>query len=74
MPRSVVDKRVNDEGFDVSNCQLVTTNGDKIVVVWPNITMDCHQALVHAAWLVALVDDDERFRKILAAVRDVRKR
>jgi hypothetical protein len=74
VPRSVVDKSVDSEEIDVRNCQLVTTNGDKIVVVWPNATMDYHQALVHAAWLVALVDDDERFHKILAAVRDVRKR
>lgn len=74
MPRSVVDKSVDDQGLDVRNCQLATTNGDKIVVVWPSVSMDYHQALVHAAWLVALVDDDERFHKILAAVRDVRKR
>lgn len=31
------------------NCRLVTTNGDKVVMVWPNVTMDCHQALLQCA-------------------------
>jgi len=74
VPKPVLKKSVNDEEIDVRNCQLVTTSGDKIVIVWPNVTMDHHQALVHAAWLVALVDNDERFHKILATVREVRKR
>ena len=73
MPKPIL-KIVNDEEIDVSNCQLVTTSGDKIVIVWPNATMNHHQALVHAAWLVALVDNDERFQKILATVRELRKR
>jgi hypothetical protein len=72
--RSIVGKSANDDEIDVHNRQLVTTSGDKIVIVWPNVSMDRHQALVHAAWLVALVDDDEHFNKILARVREVRKR
>jgi hypothetical protein len=65
---------VKDEQIDVSNGQLVTTSGDQIVIVWPKVTMDQHQALVHAAWLVALVDNDERFQRILSEVREIRKR
>lgn len=72
--RSLADKSVNNEEIDVRNCQLVTTSGDEIVIVWPKVTMNHHHALVHAAWLVALVDDDEHFHEILAAVREVRKR
>jgi hypothetical protein len=69
-----VDNSVKYQEIDVPNCQLVTTSGDKIVIVWPKVSMDHHEALVHAAWLVALVDDDEQFHKILETVRQIRKR
>ena len=70
----MVDNNGKDQEIDVPNGQLATTSGDKIVIVWPKVSMDHQQALVHAAWLVALVDDDERFYKILATVREIRKR
>jgi hypothetical protein len=46
-------------------------NGDDIVLALPQIQMTKHQAMVHAAWLIALADRSdnfEEFRGILKAV------
>lgn len=57
---------------DVSNAQLAAMQNDQIVRVQaPLAVMTKEQALIHAAWLVAIVDRSENFeefRRILKAV------
>jgi hypothetical protein len=57
---------------DVSNSQLVGGQADETVrVLAPLSVMTREQALIHAAWLVAMVDktpDFQEFRGILKAV------
>jgi len=53
----------------IANEQLVGAQGDQIVVAMPKQRMTRDQALLHAAWLVALADDEPpRFPAILDAV------
>lgn len=55
--------------IDIANRQLVGTNGDTISVMAPRPTMTKEEALVHAAWLIALADPlYERFPAVLDAV------
>lgn len=56
---------------DIANVQLVgVRGGDRIVVVAPRVHMTKPEALVHAAWLVALAEQTPgEFDEILAAVR-----
>ena len=51
------------------NDQFVGVRGDKIVVLAPKQSMARAQALRHAAWIVALADEDEEFPAVLEAVR-----
>lgn len=60
---------------DVTNCQLVANGpddrGDKIFIMSPSPLMSKREALVHAAWIVALADQSENFeefRRVLRAV------
>jgi hypothetical protein len=52
------------------NRQGVGVLGEYIVVLRPMVKMTKSQALTHAAWLVALADEDGEFPKILEAVQD----
>lgn len=55
---------------DLSNAQMVGRNGyGEISMILPRIRMTRDEALVHAAWLVLLADDDDEFAGILEAVR-----
>jgi hypothetical protein len=72
---SATDHTFDVNKFDgpVTNEQGVIVNdtGEKLVVSSPSAVMSKQQALIHAAWLVALADDStnyEEFRKILRAV------
>jgi len=61
--------------IDVGNSQGVSVNGrGEIVVIAPRSKMTKAEALVHAAWLVAVagddVDDVEDFLRVLQAVRE----
>lgn len=57
-------------GIDASNLQFVGRDGfGEIVIVMPRARMTRQQALAHAAWLVAVADDDDEFAEYLAAVR-----
>jgi hypothetical protein len=63
--------------IDVPNSQLVNVTvglgGDRIGVLIPNPLMTKREALIHAAWLVALADDGSEpiaFDDILEAVRN----
>lgn len=56
--------------IDTGNDQFAGVRGDKIVLVAPKIYMTKQEALRHAAWLVALADDDDEFPAILGAVRN----
>jgi hypothetical protein len=56
---------------DVDNQQMVDVQGDKIQVLSPLAVMTRDQALIHAAWIVALADRSEdytEFREILKRV------
>lgn len=57
---------------DITNRQVVAVAKDEMVqVMAPSIVMSKTEALVHAAWLVALADQSENyeeFRQILKAV------
>lgn len=54
--------------IDTTNYQLVSVLRDKIIVMAPKQQMTKEQALTHAAWLVALADDDDEFDEYLHAV------
>lgn len=56
---------------NITNVQGVSMNGDDVVIQVPLIQMSRQNALVHAAWLIALADESENFtefRGILKAV------
>lgn len=57
---------------DVANAQAVSVDGrGTIIVMAPRHRMSKREALVHAAWLVALADEmDDQFPAILEAVRN----
>jgi hypothetical protein len=60
---------VTAPGIDTGNDQLVGRSGvGTISVMVPSRLMTRQQALRHAAWLVAIADDDDEFAGILAAV------
>jgi len=58
------------ENIDTANAQLVGVQGNLIRVMMPKTVMTKEEALVHAAWLVSMACDDERFKEILQAVRN----
>jgi hypothetical protein len=55
--------------IDTTNAQFVGWQGGEIVVMRPAARMTKQQALTHAAWLVAVADDNDEFAKYLDAVR-----
>lgn len=57
--------------METINDQLVSVQGDNIIVMCPKSRMTKAEALRHAAWLVALADDGEesgQFEAVLDAV------
>lgn len=57
-------------GIDPANAQFVGRNGaGQVSVMMPRTVMTRQEALVHAAWLVSVADDDDEFGAYLAAVR-----
>ena len=58
--------------IDTGNYQAVAVSGDgdHITVLAPRQKMTKAQALLHAAWIVALADADSAFAEILYAVRN----
>jgi len=61
---------------DVTNYQLVTiahanTDHEEIRVMSPLAVMTREQALVHAAWIVAMVDESENYAEFRAALKAV---
>ena len=57
---------------DTTNRQLVGVRAGRISVQAPASTMTADQALVHAAWLVALAEPvaSEKFVEVLRAVKN----
>ena len=60
--------------INTNNDQLVGVTGDFLVILNPTSKMTRPQAIRHAAWLVALADDDRplgepSFAEVLEAVR-----
>lgn len=51
------------EKIDTSNHQLIGVHGDDVVVMKPKTRMTKAEALVHAAYLVSIVGDDEEWQK-----------
>lgn len=59
------------EDTETFNAQMVGCSGDNIIVLMPKRSMTKAEALMHAAWLVALADnsdDNSEFMSVLAAV------
>lgn len=56
---------------DVTNHQSVTLKGEEIVLLSPSTVMTREQALVHAAWLVALADESANYAEFRAALKAV---
>lgn len=56
--------------INTNNNQLVGVYRDYIVVRAPRTQMTKQEALVHAAYLVAIADDNDEFDAILEAVRN----
>lgn len=55
--------------IDTSNHQLVGSAGPDIVIMNPKTRIPKKEALVHAAWIVALACKDEtEFEEVLEAV------
>jgi hypothetical protein len=62
---------MSDE-INLANQQMVSVNRDQIVILMPRVRMSKQEALVHAAWLVALAADDIRdFHNIVIAVANL---
>jgi hypothetical protein len=57
---------------DITNLQAVSAKGDgKVLILSPSPLMSKTEALVHAAWIVAIADQSENFeefRRVLKAV------
>lgn len=57
--------------IDTTNFYLVALGGEGVALMRPPLHfMSPDNALVLAAWLVAVVGDDERFAEILHAVQN----
>lgn len=57
--------------METGNDQMVSVQGDDILVLRPKSRMTKTEALRHAAWLVSLADDGEesgQFEQVLDAV------
>lgn len=63
---------VDIENVDITNQWLLGTKGDNIVMLNHNaaINMTRIEALVLAAWLVAMADEDNEFKQILEKVQN----
>lgn len=60
---------MDPDEVNIMNVQFVGTTGDTISVGFPKVIMTPDEALVHAAWLVALSDPlGDRFNRILERV------
>lgn len=57
--------------MDVSNVQMVSVKFNGIVILNPYSAMTKQEALVFAAWIVTLADDNDEFEKILTAVHNI---
>jgi len=55
--------------IDTGNYQIVGCCGPDLIIMRPKTTMSKKEALLHAAWLVVLGEDEPgQFQKILDAV------
>ena len=56
--------------IDPANAQFVGRDGrGQVSILMPRVQMTRQEALTHAAWLVAIADDDDEFSDYLSAVR-----
>lgn len=59
--------------IETFNAQMVGVSAGKIVVMMPKREMTKAEAILHAAWLVALADesdDQADFKRVLEAVQN----
>jgi len=56
---------------DVANLQIVSVRENEILVLAPRQRMTKQEALVHAAWLVALADSSVEFVEFRSILREV---
>lgn len=57
-----------EQAIDVTNHNQVSVRDDTVVIMRPHYVMKKADALLYAAWLVALADDNHEFDAILEAV------
>lgn len=68
--RRSTEVSTDDGSIDIANAQLVALQGDNLVVMNPRTVMRRQQALIHAAWIVAIAEVDAgEFARILDVVR-----
>lgn len=59
-----------EESIETGNNQFVGVSGDTIVIGNPKRVMTKREAVLHAAWLVAMADEKGDFPAVLKAVRN----
>lgn len=57
------------DNLDTSNSQMVGVQGDNILIMMPKQKMTKAEALVLAAWLLMLADDNDDFGLIIEKVQ-----
>lgn len=56
---------------DTFNVQLVGARGNMIEIMLPKRTMTKEEALVHAAWIVAVADESLGNEKFFSILREI---
>lgn len=56
--------------LDITNIRMVSVSNKGIAILNPHQSMTKEEALVHAAWLVVLADEDNQFSAILDRVKE----
>lgn len=57
--------------IDIGNIQVVGVHQEDIVIMGRKPKMSKDEALVHAAWLVALADESENYERFRAILKRV---
>lgn len=60
---------INVDELDTSNAQMVGVQGNDIIILMPKQKMTKPEALVLAAWLMTLADDNDDFGLIIQKVQ-----
>lgn len=65
-------QRVDTGNYQGVSMQFAGTPGERLMIMAPRVHMSKHEAILHAAWLVALADPErETFDRVLEAVLNI---